>query len=68
MPLSLAKAPDVAKLGTGALISDATHGPLRQRMALIKGAGPVATQFYDWLRGRSAREIFIRHGFVLPGE
>lgn len=68
VPLSLAKAPEVAKLGTAALISDGTHKPLRQRMALIKGAGPVATQFYDWLRGRSAREIFIRHGFVLPGE
>ncbi len=68
IPLSLAKAPEVARLGTAALLSDATHQPLRQRMALLPRAGPVAAEFYAWLQTKPARAVFVRYGFVLPGE
>jgi len=36
---SFALAPEITKLGTFALIPEDWHQPLRQRMALIKGAG-----------------------------
>jgi len=68
IPLSLATAPEVARLGTVALLPDTTHQPLRQRMALLPRAGPVAAEFYAWLQTKPARAVFVRYGFVLPGE
>jgi molybdate transport system substrate-binding protein len=60
----------VAKLGRFALIPVAWHAeePLRQRMVLLKGAGDVATAFYKYLQNAAARQLFIRYGFVLPGD
>lgn len=66
--LSLAKSPAVAKLGKFALIPDAWHQPLRQRMVLLKNAGSVAQAFYRYMQGTAARKIMRRYGFVLPGE
>lgn len=65
---SLALAPEVSSLGTYALIPADWHAPLRQRMALIKGAGPEATAFYSYVQQPAARAIFRRYGFLLPGE
>ena len=65
---SLALSPNVSKLGSFALIPDDWHEPLRQRMALLKGAGETAHAFYAFMQGPSARAIMRRYGFVLPGE
>lgn len=65
---SLALSPAVSKLGTHALIPAEKHNPLRQRMALVKGANSTARTFYGYLQQSAAREIFKRFGFVLPGE
>ena len=65
---SLALSSQVAKLGSYALIPEELHRPLRQRMALLKGAGDNARAFYRYLREPSARAVFKRYGFVLPGE
>lgn len=65
---SLALAPEVAKLGHHALIPADWHEPLRQRMALLKDAGPVAERFYRFVQEPESRAILIRFGFVLPGE
>lgn len=65
---SLALSPEVSKLGTYALIPDDWHEPLRQRMALIKGAGETARLFFAFMQGSSARAIMGRYGFMLPGE
>ncbi|WP_119421415.1 molybdate ABC transporter substrate-binding protein [Desertibaculum subflavum] len=65
---SLALAPDVAKLGRFALIPAEWHRPLNQRMVLMKNATPAARAFYAYVQTRPAREVFIRYGFVLPGE
>lgn len=65
--LSLALAPNVAARGTHDLIPETFHEPLRQRMALLKGAGPVAEAFYDYIKQPAARDIMKRYGFVLPG-
>lgn len=64
--LSLAKAPSVAKLGEFALIPQAWHQPLRQRMALVKGAPPAARAFYQYLATPAAQEIMARYGFAMP--
>jgi molybdate transport system substrate-binding protein len=70
VPLSLSKAPEVARLGQFALIPAAWHAgePLRQRMALLKPAGDTARAFYAFLQQPTARDLFKRYGFLLPGE
>ena len=65
---SLALSPKVSKLGTFALIPQSWHKPLRQRMALLKGANDTARQFYGFVQGPSGRTILRRHGFILPSE
>lgn len=64
--LSLALAPPIAARARHALIPDAWHQPLRQRMALMRNAGPVAQAFHDYLSAPPARATLARHGFVLP--
>jgi molybdate transport system substrate-binding protein len=70
VPLSLSRAPELARLGSFALIPAEWHAaePLRQRMALLKPAGDTARAFYGYLQGPAARLILTRHGFALPGE
>jgi molybdate transport system substrate-binding protein len=63
---SLALAPNVRRRGAFALIPDADHPPLRQRMVLLERAGPVAERFYRYLQEPSARAILERYGFALP--
>jgi molybdate transport system substrate-binding protein len=63
---SLALAPAVGRLGRFVLIPDSMHRPLRQRMVLLKMAGPAAEAFYGFVKGAEARRIFDRYGFVLP--
>ena len=65
---SLALAPPVAARGEHALIPEAWHSPLRQRMVLLDDAGPVAETFYRYLQDPPARAILRRYGFALPGE
>jgi len=66
--LALTTAPEVARLGTAVPLPATMHGPLRQRMVLLRNAGPVATEFFAWLQTKPARAIFVRHGFTMPGE
>lgn len=63
---SLVFAPGFADRGTHAVIPDADYPPLRQRMVLMKRAGPTATQFYSYLQGEVARAIFRKHGYAVP--
>lgn len=66
--LSLALAPEVAAQGNFALIPHDWHEPLLQRMVLLKGAGPVAEEFYSYIQSPKSREIMVKYGFVLPDE
>jgi molybdate transport system substrate-binding protein len=68
IPLSLARAPEVAALGSFAVLPEAMHPPLRQRMVLLKRAGETARAFYAFVQQPAARAILKRYGFVLPGE
>lgn len=65
---ALVLAPQVRALGSFVLVPADWHLPLRQRMALMKTAGPVARDFYAYLRSPQARVIFRRHGFLIAGE
>ena len=64
--LSLALAPEVAARGRHDPIPQDYHSPLRQRMALLNGAGPVAEAFYAYMQAPEARAIMARYGFLLP--
>ncbi len=63
---SLALAPSLRDRGDHALIPEAWHTPLRQRMVLLNQAGPVAEAFYAFMQAPSARAIMERYGFMLP--
>jgi molybdate transport system substrate-binding protein len=63
---SLVLGPGFAERGTYAVIPESDHQPLRQRMVLLKRAGATATQFYDYLQGKSARAILRKHGYGVP--
>jgi molybdate transport system substrate-binding protein len=64
--LSLVLSPEFADRGTYAVIPDADYPPLRQRVVLLKRAGPVAARFYTYLRSGAARVILRKHGFAVP--
>jgi len=68
IPWSLALAPAVSALGESALLPEAMHEPLRQRMVLLKSAGKDASAFYAYLQQPAARDILKRFGFLLPDE
>jgi len=63
---SLTFSPAIASRGRFALVPESAHAPLRQRMALVKGAGEDARAFYRHLQEPAARGIFARYGFALP--
>lgn len=65
---SIALAPTVAQRGRFALIPDAWHQPLKQRMVLVKGAPPAARAFYEYLSTPAAQAIMVRYGFAMPKE
>jgi molybdate transport system substrate-binding protein len=62
--LSLVKAPDFK--GRWALIAEDWHQPLVQRMVLLKGAGPEAKRFHDWLLSPAGQAVLKRHGYAPP--
>lgn len=65
---SLARSPKLAALGSFDLVPQEWHDPLRQRMALLNGAGATAERFFAFVQEPQARAIMRRYGFVLPGE
>jgi molybdate transport system substrate-binding protein len=63
---SVVLGPGFADRGRYAVIAEADHPPLRQRMVLSKRASTVASQFYAYLQTDSARAILRRHGYGVP--
>jgi molybdate transport system substrate-binding protein len=64
---SLVVSPEFAGRGTYALVPEADHPPLRQRMVLLKRAGPAAQRFYEYMQGAAAKASLRKHGFAVPG-
>jgi molybdate transport system substrate-binding protein len=63
---SLVLSPAFAGRGAHALIPEADHPALRQRMVLLKRATPAAERFYRYVQGADSRAILGRHGFAAP--
>lgn len=68
--LSLAKNPELANRGGYWLIPDNLHQPLEQGYVVMKRAegSELARRFSTYIASKPARTIFIRYGFVLPGD
>jgi molybdate transport system substrate-binding protein len=66
IPYSLVKELRAADRGQYALIPQADHVPLRQRMVLLTRATPIVEQFYAYMQGPVARTVLIRNGYELP--
>ena len=64
---SIVLAPGFSGRGQHAVIPEADHPPLRQRMVLLTKAGAVAGAFYRYLQGDVARGILRSHGYGVPG-
>jgi molybdate transport system substrate-binding protein len=63
---SLVLSPTLREEGTFALLPETDHPPLRQRMVLLRRAGPVAQRFYEYLQGPDSRAILKEFGFARP--
>lgn len=63
---SLVLAPGFGERGTHALIAESEHEPLRQRMVLLRNAGPVVSNFFAYVQSEPARAVFRRHGYGVP--
>jgi molybdate transport system substrate-binding protein len=61
---ALAKDPALVGRADHVLLPADWHQPLRQRMVLMDGAGPVARHFYAFVAGPTGRAILARHGFA----
>jgi len=61
--VSLALAPEVARLTRSLTLPGDLHAPLRQRMVLLRSAGPPAADFYRFLQSPTARTVLQRYGF-----
>jgi molybdate transport system substrate-binding protein len=61
--VSLAVAPQVARLTRSLTLPADLHAPLRQRMVLLRSAGPPAADFYRFLQTPAARTVLQRYGF-----
>ena len=64
--LSLATAPELAPALQVLPLPESLHGPLHQRMVLLKGATPAAVAWHQFLLSPQARAVFLRHGYALP--
>jgi molybdate transport system substrate-binding protein len=66
IPLSFALETDIAARGRFLPIPAEWHAPLEQRSTLLRGAGPWARRFMEYLRQPAARAIIGNHGYTLP--
>jgi molybdate transport system substrate-binding protein len=63
---STVRSPEFGNRGTYTLIPAGDHPPLNQRMVLLKTAGDVATRFYQYMQGATARERLRQSGYEVP--
>lgn len=62
--LSLMLAPEVAARVRHVVVPASLHAPLRQRMVLLKNAGPTARAFHAFLQSPAARAVLVRYGYA----
>ena len=64
--LSLAKSPEVTKQTSYRLVNSKLYEPIQQRMVLMKGAPPEATDLYLFMQGNHAKLILQKYGYTTP--
>lgn len=64
--LSLLTGSEAQRHSRHVALPDSLHAPLRQRMVLMKRAGPAAAAFYRHLQTGPARATLRKHGFTVP--
>lgn len=64
--MSHAVLPQMAGRMAFAPVDPAAYTPLRQRQALLTGAGDAARAFYDFVLSDAAADVFRRNGFAIP--
>jgi molybdate transport system substrate-binding protein len=52
-----------SKVETLSTFPETSHDPIVYPLALIKGASPTATGFYEYLKSEKAKAIFKKYGF-----
>ncbi|QWD08520.1 molybdate ABC transporter substrate-binding protein [Polynucleobacter paneuropaeus] len=65
--LSLAKSPELVKDTSYLVLEETLYTPIKQRMVLIKGAPPEASDLYQFMQSTQAGQILIQNGYSLPG-
>ncbi len=53
--------------GRFVVIPETAHSPMRQRMALLAGAGNNARALYQFMSGSTSRRVLERYGYAVPG-
>lgn len=68
--LSLAVAPQLEKEGKYWLVPEDKHERLAQGYGITKEGGKLrnSRRFYEFIGSSEARKIFVKYGFLLPGE
>ena len=68
--LSLARAPELEKVGIYWLIPENRHERILQGYAITKEGQKLKNiqRFYNFVASPEARRVFIKYGFMLPGE
>ena len=64
VPYSLAMSPAIARLSDNMPIAESHHQPIRQHMVLLRGAGAVAVQFFEFLG--EAEAIAFSSASIIP--
>ncbi len=68
--LSLAKAPELEMVGRYWLVPEDKHERILQGYVITKEGQKVvgARRFYEFVASTEARKVFVKYGFLLPGE
>jgi molybdate transport system substrate-binding protein len=65
VPYTFALTPKIAQSSEVMLLPQSRHHPIRQHMVLIRGAGEIARQFFNFLSGAEAIAVFANHGYEI---
>jgi len=68
--LSLAKAPELEMVGRYWLVPEDKHKRILQGYVITKEGQKFvsARRFYEFVASKEARKVFVKYGFLLPGE
>jgi molybdate transport system substrate-binding protein len=63
VPYTFAIFPEISQLIEIMPVPLSRHQPIRQHMVLLRGAGEIAHQFFDFLGEAESVAIFVTHGY-----